>query len=121
MTYQYYAIVERVIDGDTIDVDIDLGFDVHIKERVRLYGIDAPETRTKDKYEKEKGLEAKAFLQELMNDCRGIILLESKEYGKFGRCLGIVFQDIDTEVEERSVNDMMIDAGHATEYLGGKR
>ena len=88
--YEYRCKVKRVIDGDTVDIDIDLGFGVWLKgERVRLYGIDTPESRTRDKVEKIYGLEAKKYVQKFLDD--KWIMLKTKEYdakGKFGRILG---------------------------------
>ena len=90
--YEYKAIVTRVIDGDTIDVDIQLGFDVILsKQRVRLYGIDTPESRTRDKEEKIRGLLSKDYLKD---NCYvgSNIKLKSKEKGKFGRILGVIIK-----------------------------
>ena len=106
-----------VVDGDTIDVVIDLGFDCRTKQRVRLYGIDTPESRTRNTEEKKLGLAAKARLKELV---KGASLLWIKTYrekgkGKFGRCLGVVFAD------DICVNEQMIAEGHAREYFGGKK
>ena len=104
--------VVKIIDGDTVDVLIDLGFDVHIKGRVRLSGINAPESRTRDKEEKKKGLAAKARLKEL---CKNKILLKSYGKEKYGRILGELF------VDGASLNTIMIAEGHAKKYDGGKR
>ena len=88
--YEYRCKVIRVIDGDTVDVDIDLGFGVWLhKERVRVYGIDTPESRTRDKEEKKYGLAAKKYVQDFLSG--STVLLITKKYdakGKFGRILG---------------------------------
>ena len=77
--YTYKAKLDRVVDGDTVDANIDLGFDISIHKRIRLAGIDTPETRTKDKEEKTKGLASKSRLIELLKD--GSFILESNEVG----------------------------------------
>ena len=104
--------VVKVVDGDTVDVLIDLGFDVHVKGRVRLLGINAPESRTRDKEEKKKGLAAKARLKEL---CKNKVLLKSHGKEKYGRILGELF------VDGASLNTIMVAEGHAEKYDGGKR
>ena len=88
--YEYRCKVVKIIDGDTVDVDIDLGFGVWLhKERVRMYGIDTPESRTRDLEEKKYGLAAKKFLTGMLDDDAGIILKTHKDAtGKFGRILG---------------------------------
>jgi micrococcal nuclease len=112
--YHYKAKLVRVIDGDTIDVDIDLGFDVWLKrQRIRLAGIDAPESRTRNKAEKVLGLAAKARLTEL---CSEEMQLESLGTGKYGRILGIPKTSDGT-----SMCQILIDEGHAVEYSGGKK
>ena len=80
--YYYKAEVTRIVDGDTIDVSIDLGFSVSAKARLRLYGINTPESRTRDKVEKKKGLAATARLQELIAKNKGWVYMQSKEKGK---------------------------------------
>ncbi len=84
--YEYNAKLIRVIDGDTIDASIDLGFNVWIMKRIRLYGIDAPESRTRDLEEKKKGIETKEKLQELLKANEGTFTVKSKGVGKVGRC-----------------------------------
>ena len=87
--YNYKCTLVRVIDGDTIDIDLDLGFDVWLRnQRVRLYGIDTPESRTRNKAEKVLGLAAKEFLTQ---QCRNTFTIASMGRGKFGRILGIVY------------------------------
>ena len=108
--FEYKAKLIKVIDGDTIDAEIDLGFDVFVKKRVRLYQIDAPETRTRDKKEKILGKQAKKRLLEILNLNKGIFVLKSYGIGKFGRCLGEIF------VNNASVNKILLNEGHAAEY-----
>ena len=106
----------NVIDGDTIDVDIDLGFDISLTKRVRMAGIDTPESRTLDKFEKSLGLEAKEYLKKHMKDASNILikteLPDSSE--KYGRILGWVYVDNAT----KSINEMMIEDGYAWNYMG---
>ena len=115
--YEYYVRkVENVVDGDTIDVLIDLGFDILFASRVRLAGIDTPESRTKDLAEKALGLEAKEYLKKALKDAKSVVIktekLDSSE--KYGRILGWVYINGDTV----SLNDMMINDGYAWGYLG---
>ena len=105
-----------VIDGDTIDVDIDLGFDISLMKRVRMAGIDTPESRTSDKFEKTLGLEAKEYLKKHIKDATSIVikteLPDSSE--KYGRILGWVYVDGGT----KSINETMIEDGYAWGYMG---
>ena len=115
--YEYYVRkVENVVDGDTIDVLIDLGFDILFASRVRLAGIDTPESRTKDLAEKALGLEAKEYLKKHLKDAKSVVIktekMDSSE--KYGRILGWVYINDDTV----SLNDMMINDGYAWGYLG---
>jgi micrococcal nuclease len=115
--YEYYVKkVENVVDGDTIDVLIDLGFDILFASRVRLAGIDTPESRTKDLKEKALGLESKEYLKKHLKDAKSVIIktekMDSSE--KYGRILGWVYVNGDTV----SLNDMMINDGYAWGYLG---
>ena len=117
--YTYKAKCTRVVDGDTIDADIDLGFDITIKKRIRLAGINAPESRTRDLEEKKLGLASKERLITLLD--RGSLQVESKEVGKYGRVLGhlTVFPDnLDLPID---VNETLVNEGYATKYDGGKR
>jgi micrococcal nuclease len=115
--YHYKATVSRVIDGDTIDVKLDLGFDLHMEARIRFAGINAPESRTRDLVEKQKGLEAKRFVEDWLGNCDTVIIqTELDERGKFGRVLGNILNP-----EGASLNQEMIVLGHATPYEGGKR
>ena len=116
--YEYRCKVVKVIDGDTVDVDIDLGFGVWMhKERVRLFGIDTPESRTRDLEEKKYGLAAKKFLTNMLDDDGGIILKTHKDKtGKFGIILGELWRT--TNYADQSINNYMIDKHHAVMYLG---
>jgi len=111
--------VGKVVDGDTIDADIDLGFDISLTKRIRLAGIDTPESRTKDIEEKKLGLEAKEWLKERLNFARDIIirteLPDSTE--KYGRIIGHLY----INGEEVSLNNQMIAEGYAWEYDGGTK
>ena len=115
--FEYYVKkVTKVVDGDTIDVDIDLGFDICFSSRVRLAGIDTPESRTTDKAEKALGLEAKAYVKTQIDSAKTVVIktekMDSSE--KYGRILGWVFLD-NSPV---SLNQKMIDDGYAWGYLG---
>ena len=115
--YEYYVKeVTKIVDGDTIDVVIDLGFDIMFASRVRLAGIDTPESRTTDKAEKALGLESKAYLANRLKSAKNVVIktekLDSSE--KYGRILGWLFLDGDAV----SVNSEMIDKGYAWGYLG---
>lgn len=110
--FQYQAEVIRVVDGDTLDARIDLGFSVWVKKRVRLYGIDAWESRTRDLQEKAKGILAKDRLIDILNSCGGKFMLKSHGIGKFGRCLGELY----INASDTSVNKMLVSEGHAVKY-----
>jgi micrococcal nuclease len=115
--YEYYVRkVENVVDGDTIDVLIDLGFDILFQSRVRLAGIDTPESRTSDKAEKVLGLESKEYLKKQLKDAKSVVIktekMDSSE--KYGRILGWIYVNDDTE----SINDKMINDGYAWGYMG---
>ena len=132
-SFEYNATLIRVLDGDTIDAYIDLGFDLKIKKRIRYMGIDTWESRTRDLEEKEKGLAAKARNKELLEG--GVFKLVSHGTGKFGRVLGEVFVSEEVvgshgwninEIDKTSdgllsINDILIAEGHAYEYDGGKK
>ena len=118
--YEYYVRkVENVVDGDTIDADIDLGFDISLTKRIRLAGIDTPESRTADVYEKKLGLQAKDWLKHKLENAKDIIikteLPDSTE--KYGRIIGHIF----INGEEVSINNQMIAEGHAWNYDGGTK
>ena len=106
--------VTKVVDGDTIDVILDMGFNILFAQRVRLFGIDTPESRTRDKVEKVYGLKSKKFLQEKLKNAKKITIKTYKdsETGKFGRILGDIWCD------DKSVNQMMCDECHAVPYYG---
>ena len=89
--YIYSAKCLRVVDGDTLDAQVDLGFDTFKKIRIRLVGINTPESRTRDLEEKERGLAAKARVKELLSENKNKFVLHSQGVGKFGRCLGEIF------------------------------
>tara|TARA_R110000751_G_scaffold2032_2_gene10908 strand:- start:1133 stop:1495 length:363 start_codon:yes stop_codon:yes gene_type:complete len=112
--YTYKCTLVRVVDGDTLDVDIDLGFDVWLKkQRVRLVGIDTPESRTRNLGEKALGLAAKARLIEL---CGDLITVQSHGKGKYGRILGTPYDKDGVDICK-----VLVDEGHAVEYFGGKK
>jgi micrococcal nuclease len=115
--FEYYVKkVSKIVDGDTIDVDIDLGFDISFSSRVRLAGIDTPESRTSDKMEKSLGLESKAYLKHEIESAKTVVIktekMDSSE--KYGRILGWVYLDGNT----KSVNEKMIEDGYAWGYMG---
>ena len=114
--YEYRCEVVRIIDGDTIRVDVDLGFGIWSRnETVRLYGIDTPESRTRDLEEKKYGLAAKQFLTNMLNDSGGI-KLKSHGKGKFGRILGELWRT--TNYADKSINEYMVEKHHAAPYHG---
>lgn len=108
--------VTGVVDGDTIDVDLDLGFNISYSQRVRLAGIDTPESRTKDKEEKVLGLESKEFLKKAISEASLVVIKTEKPDSseKYGRILGWVYLD----GSDKSINEIMIDNGYAWSYLG---
>ena len=115
--YRYKVDVTRIVNGDTVDVDIDLGFGMtYKKQRVRLMGIDTPESRTRDLEEKFYGKQSKAFLTSLIEKADEIQLV-SHDKGKFGRILGELFMGGSTF----SVNQQMINEPHAVAYTGGNK
>ena len=116
--YTYFVkSVDRVVDGDTIDISIDLGFDLTKKERVRLAGIDTPEKRTKNPKEKEMGYQATEFLEMHLMEATKLTVKTEKE-GKFGRMLGWLYK---SETDTTSINQIMIDKGYAWAYDGGTK
>ena len=117
--YHYKAVLVRVIDGDTIDVNIDLGFSVWHKARVRMLGIDTPESRTRNLAEKALGLASKARLKEMLTG-KKLRIECSKEKGKFGRVLGNVIA-VDKDGTEINCNDQLCVEGHARPYFGGTK
>ena len=121
--YTYKIKLDRVIDGDTIDAYIDLGFDVSVKKRIRFMGINTPESRTRDLEEKARGLAAKDRLKAILEGAN-TIQLNSHGVGKYGRCLGELHVDVVDGKENLTlvnVNELLIKEGHAVIYDGGKR
>ena len=116
--YEYKCTLVKVVDGDTVDIDIDLGFDVVLKnQRVRLVGIDAPESRTRDLVEKQFGLLAKNKVIEVLEKANDLVLV-CKEYdskGKFGRILGDIYAD------GISLCGRLVTGGYVSEYHGGNK
>lgn len=106
--YYYNSRVEKVIDGDTVRLDIDLGFTVHWKSNCRLYGVNTPELRSKDPQEKMKALEAKQFL---IDNLPEQVVIHSRELDKYGRPL------VDIYVEGRLINDEIIEKGFSQNYM----
>ena len=137
----YSCKLVKVVDGDTCDALIDLGFDVWIKSRIRFYGVDTWESRTRDLEEKAKGLAAKAYVKDLLeNSDEGKFSIISHGRGKYGRVLGEIFvspefvgESINESINNPdsnidlssdgwvSVNDILIEEGHAYDYHGGKK
>jgi len=112
--YEYRCKIIRVVDGDTVDVDIDLGFDVWLRnQRIRLYGINTPEVRTRDIWEKEQGLASKKRLEELLDSVDNKFILISKGVGKYGRCLGELLIG---EYGEVHINNLLLSEGLAEKY-----
>jgi endonuclease YncB( thermonuclease family) len=115
--YEYKATLRRVVDGDTCDACIDLGFDVLVNKRIRFMGVDTWESRTRDLEEKKKGLAAKEYTKEMLSKNEGKFTIKSHGLGKYGRVLGEIF----IKGEEKSLNELLKDNGHAYEYYGGKK
>ena len=121
--YTYKAKLLRVVDGDTCDAQIDLGFDVSVKKRIRFAGINAPESRTRDLKEKALGLAAKDRVKAILAE-NPSFTLESTELGKYGRVLGKIHINIidgSESLTQICLNDQLIKEGHAVAYHGGKR
>lgn len=114
--YEYRATIVRWVDGDTVDLDIDLGFGIiYANQRVRLFGIDAFESRTRDLQEKQKGLAAKDFVERMAPNGTEVILRSKKDgKGKFGRILGEII--IDTPKGQQNLNTLLTIEGHAVRY-----
>tara|TARA_R100000008_G_C3585093_1_gene171623 strand:- start:2187 stop:2522 length:336 start_codon:yes stop_codon:yes gene_type:complete len=108
--YEYRALCVKIIDGDTIEAFIDLGFDLWTRKRIRLFGINTPEIRTKNLEEKQKGIAAKGFLRLTLEKNNYEFILLSRGVGKYGRCLGEIF------IDDTNVNQLLLKEGHATEY-----
>ena len=120
--YEYKCKVLRIVDGDTVDIDIDLGFGIWMhRERVRIMGIDTPESRTRDKVEKTFGLASKARLKDML-PIGSVQILKTEidrsgedKKGKFGRILG------DFLIDDRRVTEILVEEGHAVAYFGGSK
>ena len=125
--YEYNAKIDRVVDGDTIDVIIDLGFSVWKKMRVRMEGINTPESRTRDLEEKKRGLAAKDRLKSILEFNNNKCILKVSGVGKYGRALATVLVESLSPLNGEDgitlidVNKQLIEEGHAVEYWGGKR
>lgn len=129
--YIYNAEVIRVVDGDTVIANVDVGFDMWKRCNIRLHGIDTPETRTRDLNEKAAGNAAKEYLINLLLDHDNKFVLESKGLDKYGRCLGIIWTTWHLSETypgisgdrpmSLSLNDMLVQEGHAVPYFGGKK
>ena len=122
--YEYkIKTIDHIVDGDTFDCSLDLGFNITHKIRVRMYGINTPESRTRDLEEKARGLASKKRLIELLEQHEGDLILQTNKKGKYGRYLGTVFADQNAGdgQEQTNINSQLIDEGYAVEYFGGKR
>ena len=118
--YEYKVkSVDHIVDGDTLDVTVDLGFNITHKIRVRLYGINTPESRTRDLEEKARGLESKKYFTKIVTKWveDDSLFVKTEKKGKYGRYLGILFNPADSP----TLNDHMIEEGYAVPYFGGKR
>ena len=121
--YIYRAKLDRVVDGDTVDALIDVGFDIWFKKRIRFVGIDTWESRTRNLEEKKKGLVAKARTKQLLEEVsnkRGYFRLKSHGLGKYGRVLGELFV-MDGAGKQWNINETLLAEGHAYVYDGGKK
>jgi|TARA_R100000664_G_C2737047_1_gene126292 micrococcal nuclease len=121
--YIYRAKLERVVDGDTIDALIDVGFDIWVKKRIRYKGIDTWESRTRNLEEKKLGLAAKERNRQLLEEVSnkpGYFRIRSYGVGKYGRVLGEIFIQ-DSNKNTISINNQLISEGHAYVYEGGKK
>ena len=110
--YEYKCDITRVVDGDTVDAEIDLGFDIIFKSRIRLYGIDTPESRTSNKDEKARGKLAAKFLSDSILHADNIVQTKLDKKGKFGRVLGVIVAD------DVDLNQALVDNYHAVPYTG---
>jgi len=120
--FKYNAEIVRVIDGDTVVAMVDLGFSTWTKKTIRFYGINTPESRTRDLEEKGRGLAAKGRLLELLESNNNKFILQSHGVGKYGRCLGTLFVPVEEDSKELlDINATLVNEGHAEEYHGGSR
>ena len=113
----YNARLIRGVDGDTADAWIDCGFNISVKKRIRFVNVDTWESRTRNLEEKKLGLKAKKYTKEMLERNDGKFTVKSHGVGKYGRLLGEIFID----GEDKSLNDLLIENGHAYEYHGGKK
>jgi len=111
----YEAKIIRVVDGDTVDADIYLGFDITMRQRLRLYGINTPETRSRDPVEKANGLKAKEYLVSELKKCKNEVSIKVHGTGKYGRPL------VEIYIGSINVNQLLVQNGYAAPYFGGKR
>ena len=116
--WEYSIRVLRVVDGDTVDAQVDLGFSTHKNVRIRVHGIDTPEVRTRDKAEKAKGIAATNRVKDLIANADEVVL-RSHGVDKFGRCLGTII--LIGAGQEFNLAEQLILEGHGTPYFGGKR
>jgi len=115
--HEYACKVVHIVDGDTVDVDIDLGFGIWMKkERIRLFGIDTPESRTRDLEEKKYGYAAKDYLTGMLDDELIMLKTHKDKAGKYGRILGELWRT--TDFADQSINEYMIEKHHAVRYMG---
>ena len=117
--YEYRAKITRVVDGDTLKALVDVGFNMHHDVTLRLYGIDCPETRTKNLEEKEKGFEAKAIMIQLLEACEYVVDIKSHGVDKYGRCLAEIVS-VTSHGERKNINRILLDEGLAVDYYGKK-
>lgn len=113
--------INSVTDGDTIDCDIDLGFDISLNQKIRLAGIDTPESKTKDLNEKKYGLEAKEYLKSKLSEYKGQLIIRTEKPDsteKYGRIVGWLYLG---DVIKTSLNELMVSEGYAWSYLGDKK
>ncbi len=118
--YEYKAKITRVVDGDTLKALVDVGFKIHHDVTLRLFGIDCPETRTRNLEEKEKGFEAKDRVIELLEISNYEVNIKSHGVDKYGRCLAEVVS-ITPHGESKNINRLLLDEGFAVDYNGGKK
>ena len=121
--YIYRAKLDRVVDGDTVDALIDVGFDIWFKKRIRFKGVDTWESRTRNLEEKAMGLKAKARTKELLEEVSsksGYFRIKSYGLGKYGRVLGVLLID-DANNNFININNTLVEEGYAVEYWGGKK
>ena len=123
--YEYKVkSIDHLVDGDTFDCTVDLGFNISHKIRVRMWGINTPESRTRDLEEKARGLKSKERLNTLLTSGfidENNLVLATKEKGKYGRYLGIVYRKRKDDDEKFNINECLVREGFAVEYYGGKR